>query len=68
MSQKNFLTVLISIFLSIFLCYLLIFLKINFKHLHEHPYRFKSIDTLEFNKNYYNKFHHLRERRWYMGN
>ena len=66
MSKKNYLTVLISTFLSIFLCYFLIFLKIHFKHLHEHPYRFKSIDTLMFNKNYYNKFHHLRnvDGRW----
>ncbi len=60
MSKKNYLTVLISTFLSIFLCYFLIFLNIHFKHLHEHPYRFKSIDTLKFNKNYYNKLHHLR--------
>ena len=66
MSKKNYLTVLISTFLSIFLCYFLIFLNIHFKHLHEHPYRFKSIDTLMFNKNYYNKFHHLRnvDGRW----
>ena len=61
MSKKNFITVLISTFLSILLCYFLFFLKIYYEHLHEHPFRFKSIDTLKFNKNYYNKLHHLRD-------
>ena len=61
MSKKNFITVLISSFLSILLCYFLFFLKIHFEHLHKHPFRFKSIDTLKFNKNYYNKLHHLRD-------
>ena len=61
MSKKNFITVLISTFLSILLCYFLFFLKIHFEHLHKHPFRFKSIDTLKFNKNYYNKLHHLRD-------
>ena len=66
MSKKNFITVLISSFLSILLCYFLFFLKIHFEHLHKHPFRFKSIDTLKFNKNYYNKLHHLRDAdgRW----
>jgi len=59
-SKKNFITVLISTFLSILLFYFLFFLKIHFEQLHKHPYRFKSIDTLKFNKNYYNKLHHLR--------
>ena len=61
MSKKNFLTVLISFFLSIVLCYFLFFLNIHFKHLHKHPFLFKSIDTLNFNKHYYNKLHHLRD-------
>ena len=61
MIKKNFITVLISTFLSILLCYFLFFLKIHFEHLHKHPFRFKSIDTLKFNKNYYNKLHHLRD-------
>ena len=61
MSKKNFITVLISTFLSILLCYFLFFLKIYYEHLHKHPFRFKSIDTLKFNKNYYNKLHHLRD-------
>ena len=60
MSKKNFITILISTFLSILLFYFLFFLKIHFEHLHKYPYRFKSIDTLKFNKNYYNKLHHLR--------
>ena len=60
MSKKNFITVLISFFLSIVLCYFLFFLKIHFEQLHKHQYRFKSIDTLKFNINYYNKLHHLR--------
>ena len=64
--KKNFITVLISTFLVILLCYFLFFLKIHFEQLHKHPYRFKSIDTLKFNKNYYNKLHHLRavDGRW----
>ena len=66
MSKKNFITVLISTFLPILLCYFLFFLKIYYEHLHEHPFRFKSIDTLKFNKNYSNKLHHLRDAdgRW----
>jgi len=59
--MKSFLTVLVTTFLSILLCYFLFFLKIYNEHLHEHPFRFKSIDTLKFNKNYYNKLHHLRD-------
>ena len=31
-----------------------IFLKIHFKDLHEHAFRFKSFETLNFNKKYYN--------------
>jgi len=61
MNKKNFLIVLISTFLSIVLCYFLFFLNIYFKQLHNHPYLFKSKDTLNFNKNYYNTLHHLRE-------
>ena len=66
MNKKNFSTVIVSTFLSIFLCYFLFFLKIYSEHLHKHPFRFKSIDTLKFNKNYYNKLHHLRDadERW----
>ena len=66
MNKKNSLTVLISTILSIVLCYFLLFLKIHLKNLDEHPYRFKSIVTLNFNKKYYNKFHHLRDAngRW----
>ena len=66
MNKKNSLTVLISTILSIVLCYFLLFLKIHLKNLDEHPYLFKSIDTLNFNKKYYNKFHHLRDAdgRW----
>ena len=60
MSKKNFLTVLISTFLSIVLCYFLFFLHIYFKQLHKHPYLFKSIDVMKFNKAYSKKLHHLR--------
>ena len=61
MIKKNLLTVIVSTFLSIVLFYFLFFLKIHSEHLHEHPFRFKSINTLNFNKNYYNKLHHLRD-------
>ena len=61
MNKKDFLTVFISTFLTIFLCYSLFFLKIHFKDLHEHAFRFKSFETLNFNKKYYNVFHHLRD-------
>ena len=66
MNKKNSLTVLISTILSIVLCYFLFFLKIHLKNLNEHPHGFKSFDTLNFNKKYYNKFHHLRDAdgRW----
>lgn len=61
MNKKNFLTILISTSLSIIICYLIFFLHINNKQLHKHPFLFKSIDTLNFNKKYYEKLHHLRE-------
>ena len=61
MNKKNFLTILVSTSLSIVICYFLFFLHIYNEELHKHPFLFKSIDTLNFNKNYYDKLHHLRE-------
>ena len=61
MNKKNFLTILVSTSLSIVFCYFLFFLNIYNKHLHKHPFLFKSIDSLNFNKIYYDKLHHLRE-------
>ena len=61
MSKKNFLTVIVSTSLTVVICYFIFFLKIYYKDLHQHPYRFKSTSTLNFNKKYYKKFHHLRD-------
>jgi len=61
MSKKNFLTVVVSTSVTFIICYFIFFLKIYYKDLHQHPYRFTSTNTLNFNKKYYKKFHHLRD-------
>ena len=58
--MKNFLTFIISTTLTFVICYLFFFFNIQSKNLKDHPYIFKSKETLNFNKKYYNKFHHLR--------
>ena len=60
MIKKNFLTILISTFLSFFIAYFLFFLKTHLEHHDKLPYLFKSIENLNFHKNYSKKLHHLR--------
>ena len=60
MGKKKYLIILISTFLTFFVAYFLFFLKIHFEHHDKLPYLFKSIENLNFHKNYSKKLHHLR--------
>jgi len=58
--QNKILTIFISTFFSIFICYFLYSIKIYLDKHHEYPLIFKSKQTYDFNKYYYDKLHHLR--------
>ena len=62
--KKNLLTFLLSIFFSIFILYIGFFVVIYFKNYSNDPNLFRSINKLEFHKNYSKKLHHLRGKYW----
>ena len=69
-AKKNLFTILISTFLSILVLYFLYFAKIHFEHHEKVTNLFKTVDKLNFHRNYSNKLHHLRDSdgRWEIKN
>ena len=69
-AKKNLFTILISTFLSILVLYFLYFAKIHFEHHEKVTNLFKTVDKLNFHRNYSKKLHHLRDSdgRWEIKN